>query len=368
MDLKFGFIKHLVMPLFMDFHKLDSAAITQEDVYRAHLRDVAMQNKHGLIYKRYYLNLPQKTAFCLMEGPDMAACIESHREAHGVGACNVIEVSREHEFLPYLGEGSQNEQDLALTLSGEVDSGFRTILLVRHLNLDGSHEAHIHQLIDVITECKGSIIKLPSEVIMISFVDAFDAITCAGRISRIYGSSSPPDLYSLAIATGKPVDEHGRNLFEKTKAKARIMSILGFQNGVYIDLETKLSASVSRLRADTGMNGMTVLDETTFSEVEQLTNILSGNIGNPEFKNDQLSKLLGMSKTQAYRKITALTGMPPIKFFNEIRLLHAADALKAGNKTVAEISYDLGFNSPSYFTRVFRDRFRLLPTKVHKSK
>ena len=55
------------MPLFMDFHKIDADAITEEDLYRAHLKDVAVQNKHGLVYKKYYLNLPQKTAFCLME-------------------------------------------------------------------------------------------------------------------------------------------------------------------------------------------------------------------------------------------------------------------------------------------------------------
>lgn len=123
------------MPLFMDFHKIDSDAFTQEEMYKAHLRDGAVQNKHRLIYKRYYLNLHHKTAFCLMESPDKESCVESHKEAHGIGACNVIEVSREHEFLPYMGEGGQNEQDLALTLSGEIDSGFRTIMLVDFLDL-----------------------------------------------------------------------------------------------------------------------------------------------------------------------------------------------------------------------------------------
>src|SRR5690606_26996522 len=92
------------MPLYMDFHKIDADAFTEEDSYKAHLKDVAIQNKHGLLYKKYYLNLEQKTAFCLIESPSKGACIESHLEAHGIGACHVIEVSKEHEFLPFLGD------------------------------------------------------------------------------------------------------------------------------------------------------------------------------------------------------------------------------------------------------------------------
>ncbi len=63
------------MPLFMDFHNIDSDAFTEEDMYRAHLRDIAVQNKHGMVYKKYYLNLQQKTAFCVMESPNKEACM-----------------------------------------------------------------------------------------------------------------------------------------------------------------------------------------------------------------------------------------------------------------------------------------------------
>lgn len=355
------------MPLFMDFHKIDSDAFTQEEMYKAHLRDVAVQNKHGLIYKRYYLNLHYKTAFCLMESPDEESCVESHKEAHGIGACNVIEVSREHEFLPYMGEGGQNDQDLALTFSGEIDSGFRTIMLVDFLDLMEKQQSMSSKVMDCIKHYNGSVIKVPSEKYMASFIDAIDALSCALQISTHFESSDRNSLYSLALATGKPVDEHGTNLFEETKNKVNVMSRLGFQKGIYMDLETKLSATRSKDFSIIDASRVTVLDQISYNEIEQLDNILRENLNNSAFKSGELCKELGLSKTQAYRKISSLVGMPPNKLLSELRLIYAVRALKKGGKTVSEIAYDSGFNSPTYFTRVFRKRYNILPTFIGKS-
>ncbi len=352
----------------MDFHKIDSDAITEDDMYRAHLRDVAVQNKYGLIYRKYYLNLHHKTAFCLMESPDKEACVNSHREAHGVGACNIIEVSREHEFIPYMGEGAQNEQDLALTLSGEIDSGFRTIMLVDFFDLVESQKLMASKIIDTIKCHNGSVIKVPSENYMASFIDAQDAITCAGQISEQFESSEQNFLYSLALATGKPVDEHGTNIFEKTKTKVSVMSTLGWQKGIYMDLETKTSAYRGKDVSKIDMERITVLDQAAYREFEKLEKVVLENLTNSAFNSDDLSKELGLSKTQAYRKISSLVGMSPNRLFSELRLIHAARILKLGGKTVSEVAYDSGFNSPTYFTRVFRNRFKVLPTSVSKSK
>lgn len=68
---------------------------------------------------------------------------------------------------------------------------------------------------------------------MASFIDALDALACALQISKHFESSDQNSLYSLALATGKPVDEHGTNLFEETKTKVNVMSRLGFQKGIY---------------------------------------------------------------------------------------------------------------------------------------
>lgn len=354
------------MPLFMDFHKLDSDAITEEDVYKAHLRDVAVQNTHGLIYKRYYLNLNQKTAFCLMEGPNKEACIESHKEAHGVGACNVIEVSREHEFIPYLGEGNQNEQDLALTLSGEIDSGFRTIMLVDFLNLTESDDRITSEIMNLIKGQKGNVVKVPSKKVMASFINASDAIRCSMKIARDFEASEGLVSFSIALSTGKPVDEHGTDLFEETKTKVRVLARLGFELGICMDSDTELSAFKNGDVTKLDTNRITVIDQTAYDEMEKLDGVLMKNLNNSAFNTDVLSKQLGLSKTQAYRKISSFFGISPKKLLSELRLLHAAKALAERGKTVSEVAYDSGFNSPTYFTRVFRRRFDMLPSMIIK--
>ncbi len=356
------------MPLFMDIHKIDSVAVTEEDMYKAHLRDVAVQNKHGLVYKKYYLNLQQKTAFCLMESPTKEACVESHKEAHGVGACNVIEVSREDEFRPYMGEGGQNEQDLALTLSGEIDSGFRTIMLVDFLELKESHALMATNIMDFIKNHKGNLVKIPSEKLMASFIDASDAIACCIAIAKYFETLEDQVIFGMALSTGKPVDEYGTDLFEETKKKAKTLSRLGLQLGLCMDLDTKLSASNSKDIDKIDQTGITVIDETAYIEIKKLEEVLIKNISNSAFNSDALNKKLGLSKTQAYRKISSLVGMSPNKLLSELRLMHAVRALKVEGKTVSEIAYDSGFNSPTYFTRVFRKRFNILPTMIGKSK
>lgn len=355
------------MPLFMDFHQIDSDAITEEDMYRAHLKDVAVQNKHGLVYKKYYLNLHQKTAFCLMESPNKEACVESHKEAHGIGACNVIEVSRENEFIPYMGEGDQNDQDLALTLSGEIDSGFRTIMLVDFLELKESQKLMVTKITDSIKNYNGSIIKVPSEKLMTSFIDAADAVACSIEIAK-YFEAEGKVIFRIALSTGKPVDEYGTDLFQETKQKAKVLSRLGFQRRLCMDLDTKLSASRSKDTAKIDITGITVVDQSSYIQIEQLDKVLIKNLGNSSFNSDALGKQLGLSKSQAYRKISSLFGVPPNRLLSELRLSHAARALKEGSKTVSEVAYDSGFNSPTYFTRVFRNRFDILPTLIGKSK
>lgn len=356
------------MPLFMDFHQIDSDAITEEDAYRSHLKDIAVQNKHGLIYKKYYLNLHQKTAFCLMESPNKEACMESHKEAHGIGACNVIEVSRENEFIPFMGEGHQNEQDLALTLSGEIDSGFRTIMLVDFLELTESQTSIAAKISGYIKNYNGNVVKVPSEKLMASFIDAYDAVACSVEIAKYLEALGSKAIFSIGLATGKPVDEHGTDLFEETKKKAKVLSRLGLQLGLCIDLDTKLSAFKSKDISKIDITSITVVDQTSYTEIEKLDNVLIKNLNNSNFNSEALSKQLGLSKTQAYRKISSLFGTPPNKLLSELRLVHAVRALKRTDKTVSEVAYDSGFNSPTYFTRVFRNRFNVLPTLMAKSK
>jgi hypothetical protein len=80
------------MALFMDVHnKVDG--LTAEAVNGAHQRDLEVQEKYGVDYKRYWVDEKEGKIFCLVEAPDAEAANRVHREGHGLVAHEIYEVS-----------------------------------------------------------------------------------------------------------------------------------------------------------------------------------------------------------------------------------------------------------------------------------
>ncbi|SOD97793.1 His Kinase A (phospho-acceptor) domain-containing protein [Spirosoma fluviale] len=76
-----------------------------------------------------------------------------------------------------------------------------------------------------------------------------------------------------------------------------------------------------------------------------------------------LASQAGMSRTQLHRKLTALTNLSPNRFIHRVRLERAAELLKEGELNVAQVAYKVGYNSQSYFAKVFQDYFGYSPAK-----
>jgi Nickel responsive protein SCO4226-like len=80
------------MPLYMDVHSLDDK-VTMADVAKAHEADLATQGTHGVDYRRYWVDEARGKIFCLVEAPDADTAATVHREAHGLVADEIYEVS-----------------------------------------------------------------------------------------------------------------------------------------------------------------------------------------------------------------------------------------------------------------------------------
>lgn len=74
-----------------------------------------------------------------------------------------------------------------------------------------------------------------------------------------------------------------------------------------------------------------------------------------------LGSELGLSRVQLYRKVKALTGYSPVELIRITRLKAADNLLKTTDKTVAEIAYMVGFNTPSYFSKCYKELFGRQP-------
>ncbi len=79
------------MPLYMDIHQRVDGA-TPEAVADAHAKDLEVQAKYGVQYKKYWIDESSGTIFCLVEAPSKEAAERVHREAHGLVADEIHEV------------------------------------------------------------------------------------------------------------------------------------------------------------------------------------------------------------------------------------------------------------------------------------
>ncbi len=80
------------MPLYMDVHKQVKGA-TARDVAEAHMKDLATQAKYGVSYLKYWLDEGNGRIYCLAEAPNKEAAVRVHREAHGLVADEINEVT-----------------------------------------------------------------------------------------------------------------------------------------------------------------------------------------------------------------------------------------------------------------------------------
>lgn len=83
---------------------------------------------------------------------------------------------------------------------------------------------------------------------------------------------------------------------------------------------------------------------------------------------EQLGERIGLSRVQLYRKTKTLCGYSPNELLRATRLKRAASLLASTEKTIAEITYEVGFSSPSYFTKCYKEFFGENPAHFLKRK
>ncbi len=98
--------------------------------------------------------------------------------------------------------------------------------------------------------------------------------------------------------------------------------------------------------------------------LEKAIRIVEENLENSAFDIQQLEVELKMSNMQLYRKLKSLTNLSGNEFIRSIRLKRAVQLLETNSFTVSEIAYKVGFNDPSYFTRIFKKEYGMSPTEM----
>ena len=106
------------------------------------------------------------------------------------------------------------------------------------------------------------------------------------------------------------------------------------------------------------------LDEKLLEKVIKITN---DKMADTDFGVDELSKMIGMSSVYLNKKMSALTGKTTSEYVRTIRLKRAAQLLEKSDLTISEVAYEVGYNSPKYFSKYFKDEYGILPSEYRKN-
>ncbi|MBD2705210.1 substrate-binding domain-containing protein [Spirosoma sp. BT702] len=101
--------------------------------------------------------------------------------------------------------------------------------------------------------------------------------------------------------------------------------------------------------------------------LNELTSLIEQNLSDSNFSVQKLSREMGLSRVQLYRKVQALLSMNIMDYLTEIRLKRAKYLLRETNRTMADIAAETGFNSAAYFTTFFKQHSGRTPSEYRKS-
>ena len=102
------------------------------------------------------------------------------------------------------------------------------------------------------------------------------------------------------------------------------------------------------------------INQQNMAFLEKVQEILDANISDENFSIDTLAEQMFMSRSSFYRKLKSLVGMTPVEFLKAKRMKRASQLLIEGG-VISDVAVKVGFSSPSYFTKCFKQAFGVLP-------
>ena len=98
--------------------------------------------------------------------------------------------------------------------------------------------------------------------------------------------------------------------------------------------------------------------------ITRFKTIVEQSMGDSELSVEIIGTEMGLSRVQLYRKVKALTGTTPVDLLRKARLVKSRQLLTQTDLSVSEVAYKVGFTSPSYFTKCFKDEYGIVPGDV----
>lgn len=359
------------MPIYMDAHLVPG--VKAREVARAHQQDLMHQEDFGCKCMTYWVDEQRETIFCLVDAVDKEAVRNLHNKAHGLVPNRIIEVSSSivQSFLGRIYDPEQFTLEEGIRIFSEAS--FRYLLLIETKDLllinqecdpgfaTGLYTNLATQILELGNRFEGNRAEFKGPGQLLSFSHIENAVGFANSLLQGLSKEEKTVLQlRMAIHGGEPV-ENSPELFGDTVALAGYLNRALSPSGLILSADSKKALTrLNPLRLDLSMLSLSAPDEQFLTS---LYAVITEHWQDAGFDIPGYSRELGMSASQLYRKSVAITGSSCNELLRQYRLHRAKELLQHQRYSIAGVSYECGFTSPSYFTKCFRRQFGILPNQ-----
>ncbi|MGH2562876.1 MAG: helix-turn-helix domain-containing protein, partial [Ginsengibacter sp.] len=304
--------------------------------------------------------------------PDQEAVKEMHRSAHGLIPNKIIEVNRSlvSSFLGRIYDPESAEiNDDGLKVFN--DPSFRILVVTKITDPNLLRHQHGVEKANEFLDNHNSIIRKNihphggREVehegpgFIISFSSASKAVACGLTIQQeMQHAYADTFSFRIAINAGEPV-EKSNQLFGDTIHFANNMCFIA--GNFQVAIASPVKGLVEKDFFHSKSKNVLTLTPQDENLLQLLFNTLEENWQNTDFDLTDYCKAAAMSTSKLYRKTISLTGLSPNILLKEFRLEKAKQLMQKQRYSIAQITFDSGFTSASYFTKCFKKKYGLLP-------
>lgn len=361
------------MPIYMDLHIVPG--ITAKGAAEAHRQDLLIQSQYNCTCMTYWVDESKDSAFCLIEAPDEDAVRILHDNAHGLITHQIIQVNKTvvESFL-----GRIYDPETTTLLEGQLkvfnDPAFRVLVLIKLIDPNllnqklgkFDSEALFSKYYNSIelksVEYEGVVAEHNESVdTILSFTSSFNAVSFALVLYDLFSVEDRILLnLRISINAGMPVSKSDK-IFGDTITLGEKLLLLANPNKII--LAPIIKEIAHRNFFNESSKNIYVLSPNDEKLYIQLLNVLEENISNESFGVDAFCRLMALSKSSLNRATQSLAGISPNTLLQEYRLSKAFQLLVKNGDSISEIAFKVGFRSPSYFSKCFKERYDISPSE-----
>lgn len=211
----------------------------------------------------------------------------------------------------------------------------------------------------------------PDLVVCDVMMPVMDGLECCRRIKSEVSTSHIPVLMLTACSMDEQriqgydsgADGYLSKPFNADVLRSRCASLIANRKRIKVLWQEETTVKEKTATGDESRKELPKSDIDNEFYNRFLT-LFEAEMGNSDLSVDWIASKMGLERSQFYRKIKALTNYSPVELIRRLRLKKARTLLTSTDKSISEIGYEVGFSTPAYFTKCYREAYGETPSEA----